>query len=254
MIFFFVGASIGSFLNVLIHRLPIGQSVVYPRSSCPSCRTQIPWYLNLPTISYVFLRGKCRVCHFQIPFFYFLVEILMGLISLNLMPNLNYPQTYFEYYLGMSILGVFLAQFIIDLRHKLLPDYLNLYLAFVLFLASVLRFPATHWILGGLLGFGFPYLITWMFYKYSGKIGLGGGDIKLYGALGIYLGPVGVMTNIFLSCFLGSIVTLLLIFMKIVRREDYIPFGPFILVVSTFQIFFPDSFTQLLKIIGLSLY
>lgn len=178
----------------------------------------------------------------------------MGLISLNFMPDLSQPQTLFTYYISMSVLAVFLAQFVIDLKHKLLPDVLNLYLAFVLFVASIVEYPILHWVLGAAIGFGFPYLITWIFYKYSGKVGLGGGDIKLYGALGIYLGPVGVMTNIFMSCFLGSVVTLALIALKIVKRDDYIPFGPYILVISTFQIFFPDSFTQVLRFLGLSLY
>lgn len=254
IIFFFVGASVGSFLNVLIYRLPLGLSVVSPRSSCPGCKTPIAWYLNIPVLSYLLLRGKCLSCKNSIPLFYFLTEVLMGLISLNFMPDLSAPQTLFTYYISMSVLAVFLAQFIIDLKHKLLPDVLNLYLAFVLFIASVIEFPILHWVLGGAIGFGFPYLITWLFYKYSGKIGLGGGDIKLYGALGIYLGPVGVMTNIFMSCFLGSVVTLALIGLKIVKRDDYIPFGPYILVISTFQIFFPDSFTQVLKFLGLSLY
>lgn len=253
IIFFFIGASIGSFLNVIIYRLPRELNIVHPRSTCPHCSKLIPWYLNLPVISFLLLKAKCFYCKGSIPFSYFMVEVLMGLVSVLLIPDLNKPETFFQYYFAMSILSVFLAHFVIDLQFKLLPDSLNLYLAFVFFLASLLQFSWQFWLLGGLIGFGFPYLITWIFYKYSGKIGLGGGDIKLYGALGIYLGPVGVMTNIFMSCFLGSVITLMLIGLKKVSRNDYIPFGPFILVISVLQIFLPDQFGWILDALGLSL-
>jgi leader peptidase (prepilin peptidase)/N-methyltransferase len=154
----------------------------------------------------------------------------------------------------MSIFSVFVAHFVIDLQFKILPDVLNLYLAFIIGSFSIVFNPWWFWALGGAIGFGFPYIITWAFYKYSGKVGLGGGDIKLYGALGLYLGPVGVMTNIFMSCFLGSVVTLLLIGLKLFKREDFIPFGPFIIVVGFFQIFLPEQFSWLLNVLGLQVY
>lgn len=229
-------------------------SIAHPRSTCPHCKKLIPWYLNLPVVTFLLIKAKCFYCKGKIPNTYFLVEVLMGLVSLMLIPEHSRPETYFQYYFSMSVLSVFLAHFIIDFQFKLLTDSLNLYLAFVFLLGSVIQFSWQYWLLGGLIGFGFPYLITWIFYKYSGKIGLGGGDIKLYGALGIYLGPVGVMTNIFMSCFLGSVVTLLLIGLKKVKRDDYIPFGPFILIISVVQIFLPEYFGWILKSLGLSLH
>lgn len=253
-LFFMIGASLGSFLNVLIYRLPRGLSPVLPRSQCPSCRYLIPWYWNIPIVSYSLLRGRCRQCGYRIPISYFLVELILGLASLIFMPDLSQVETLYHYFFLMSIFGVFSAHFVIDLQFKILPDALNLYLAFILGSFSLVYNPWWHWVLGACLGFGFPYLITWLFYKYSGKVGLGGGDIKLYGALGLYLGPIGVMTNIFMSCFLGSVVTLTLIALKLFKREDFIPFGPFIIIVAFFQIFLPEQFTWLLEFLGLRVY
>lgn len=253
-LFFMIGASIGSFLNVVIYRLPRGLSPVHPRSKCPSCEDSIPWYWNIPVISYILLRGRCRKCHFKIPISYFLVEVFMGLASLVLLPNFTKVESLYDYFFFMSIFSVFVAHFVIDLQFKILPDALNIYLAFILGTFTIVFNPVWFWALGGAIGFGFPYLVTWVFYKYSGKVGLGGGDIKLYGALGLYLGPVGVMTNIFMSCFLGSVVTLSLIALKIFKREDFIPFGPFIIIVAFAQIFLPEQFSWLLTVLGLQVY
>ena len=109
--------------------------------------------------------------------------------------------------------------------------------------------PWTHWLIGGALGLGFPLLVSWAFYLLKGQVGLGGGDIKLYGALGFYLGPIGVMQNIFLSCFLGALVGIALIASKIIKRENPIPFGPFIIVVAAFQIFLESWFKHLIAYI-----
>ena len=97
-----------------------------------------------------------------------------------------------------------------------------------------------HIILGGCLGFGFPYVVAYIFLKWKGIEGLGGGDIKLFGALGIYLGPQGVMQNIFLSCLLGSIIGVSLIILKLIDKKKPIPFGPFIIIAAIIQIFFPS--------------
>lgn len=251
LFFFSVGACIGSYLNVLIYRLPRGEDTKLPRSRCPQCEKMIPFYLNIPVISYILLKGRCRYCNNKIPYSYLIVECLLGLVSVLIMPDIGQPSTFYDYFFFMSIFSVFVAHFIIDLQFKILPNALTFYLVFIFGTYALIYTPWWHWGLGAALGFGFPYLITWLFYQYTGKIGLGGGDIKLYGALGIFLGPVGVMTNIFLSCFLGSVVTLTLIGLKLFKRDDFIPFGPFIIVVSFFQIFFPGEFSASIEFLGL---
>jgi len=96
-----------------------------------------------------------------------------------------------------------------------------------------------HWVIGGAVGFGGPLLVTWLFYKIRGQVGLGGGDIKLYGILGLYLGPMGIMLTIFLSCFVGAVVGLTLIAFKKTSKDRPMAFGPAILMVAAFQIYFP---------------
>lgn len=243
---------IGSFLNVLVYRLPLQINIAIPRSSCPLCKAVIPWYRNIPIVSFCVQRGRCASCCGKISSIYPFVEILSGVTCVLLAPSEFTAIGLTEAIVKFSIFSVFLVQFIIDIRHQILDDYLTLYLALLFLFTTVLLQSWTYWLLGGLLGFAFPYLVMWIFYRITGKIGLGGGDIKLYGALGIGLGPLGVLYNIFLSCLLGSIVGILLIVCKVVQRKDPIPFGPFIIVIALFQIFFQQRFEYLISIILLN--
>lgn len=241
---FLFGSCLGSFLNVVIYRLPIGKSVVTPRSKCPGCDKLIYWYENIPIISYIFLKAKCSECDFKISIRYPLVEFVCGAIALYLFLDVHSAIGLYFYAFKLSVSLIFISLFLIDIDHKLLPDSLNLYLACILLAYSIMQFPWQHIAVGALVGGGFPFLVTWGFYKLRGQIGLGGGDIKLYAALGLYLGPLDVVINIFLSCFLGAIIGLTLIAIKKMNKENPIPFGPFILIVATLQIFFPDLYDQ----------
>lgn len=241
---FSFGACLGSFMNVVIYRLPLGLSVATPRSRCPGCDKLIYWFENIPVISFIFLKAKCSKCKVKISWRYPAVEVLCGLVSLIFFMNVNSASGIYFYAFNMTIFLIFLAQFVIDIEHKRLPDSLNIYLALVLFAFSIMSNSWQYVLLGGLLGGGFPLLITWIFYKLRGQVGLGGGDIKLYGALGLYLGPTDAMSNIFLSCFLGAIFGVTLIAFKKIDKSNPIPFGPFILIVASVQIFFPELYAQ----------
>ena len=247
---------IGSYLNVLIYRLPRELDTVSSRSSCPKCYKKIFWYENIPIVSYIFLKGRCSGCKSLISFKYPLVEILLGIVAINLFPaRIDLTNLYFfAFYL--SVASVFIVHFCIDIEFKLLPDKLNLYLAIVFFAHTLIfiNMSWSHWLMGAIIGFGFPYAVTWGFYKYSGKVGMGGGDIKLFGALGLLLGPTGVMLTIFLSCFLGALSTLGLIASKLIKRDDPIPFGPFILIIASVQIFFPNLFNEAVRWLGISTF
>ena len=158
----------------------------------------------------------------------------------------------FNFLFFLGIFSAFLVHFIVDLKHQILPDSINIYLGLLFFTVSVLTKPWTHWLIGGGIGLGFPLLVSWIFYLLRGQVGLGGGDIKLYAVLGIYLGPIAIMQNIFLSCFLGAIVGLLLMATKIIKKENPIPFGPFIIITACFQIFTQRWFEHLLTYIAWS--
>ncbi|MAZ48779.1 MAG: prepilin peptidase [Halobacteriovoraceae bacterium] len=231
---------VGSFLNVVIYRLPRNESVITPRSKCPQCSSMVKWYQNIPIISFLILKGKCANCDFKIPWRYPLTELTVALFSLLLMPVDLSPQALFNYAFFFSVACVFLAHLLIDLEHQLLPDKLNIYLLLVSIPYVVLHFPLMHWLLGALIGFFGPYGVTALFYKLRGVVGLGGGDIKLFGILGFILGPLGIINNIFMSCMIGSIIGVILIALKKLDRNAPFAFGPFIILAATLQIFFPD--------------
>ncbi len=159
------------------------------------------------------------------------------------------PNSLLTFFFMFSVFCSFLVHFVVDLQHQILPDSVTIYLALLFLAVSALNKPINFWIIGGALGVAFPLGVTWVFYKLKGQVGLGGGDIKLFGALGIYLGPVGIMQNIFLSCFFGALVGLAMIGLGKMKKENPIPFGPFILLVGAFQIFLPDLFTSLISYI-----
>ena len=236
---FVFGALIGSFLNVVILRLPVQKDLVMKRSACPKCGSQLKLYHNIPIFSFTFLLGRCGFCQTRISWRYPLIEILTGLISFWLFPdNLN-PENIGWYFYFFSIACIFICHFFIDLDHQLLLDKLNIYLLVLILTFSAFHFHWTHWLLGGFFGFCVPLLVTWLFYKLRGQVGLGGGDIKLFGILGLYLGPMSVFFTIFLSCFVGAVVGILLILAKKISKDKPLPFGPSILLVASFQIFFP---------------
>lgn len=243
------GLLVGSFLNALIYRLPRNINIAYPRSSCTNCNKVITWYENIPVLSYLFLRGKCSGCGSRISWEYPVVEILSAVVAFLIAPNNLNNTELMNFFFFFSVYCCFLVHFIVDLKHQILPDSINIYLAALFLLVSWFGHPWTYWLIGGALGLGFPLLVSWFFYLLRGQVGLGGGDIKLYGALGFYLGPIGIMQNIFLSCFLGALVGIFLIATKIIKKDNPIPFGPFIIVVGAFQIFGESWFKYLISYI-----
>lgn len=246
---FSFGLLIGSFLNVVIHRLPVGGSLVKPGSSCPHCQHKIKWYENIPVFSYLFLlRGKCSACKSKISIRYPLIEILVGFFALFLLPDNPLQMDHYEIYtffFKFSIACIFLAHFLIDIEHHLLLDKLNIFLVAVIVPYLVLNHDFFHWLWGGVFGFCSTYFVTWAFYKWKGQIGLGGGDIKLFGILGMLFGVQGVLYTIFLSSFLGSIVGVVLISTKKMNKSSHLAFGPYIIVVAALQFFFPKTFEML---------
>jgi prepilin signal peptidase PulO-like enzyme (type II secretory pathway) len=242
---FIFGCLIGSFLNVVIYRLPLEKNLSSDRSVCPNCNSQLKWYHNIPVLSFLALRAKCGFCGLGISWRYPLIELATGLIAFWL-----FPENISSFSLGIfafqfCVACVFLCHLFIDLDHHLLLDSLNLYLLAMILAYSLVVYPWQHWLIGGGIGLGVPLLVTWLFYKIRNQVGLGGGDIKLFGILGIYLGPTGVMFNIFLSCFVGALLGMFFIATKRMTKDKPMAFGPAILLVATLQIFFPEVSTKI---------
>lgn len=245
---FIFGSMIGSFLNVVILRLPLGKDIVYDGSHCPECKTKLKPYHNVPILSFLFLRGKCAFCGTRISWRYPLIETLTGLISLWLLPESINVDTMAIFFFQFALASVFICHFFIDLDHHLLLDKLNIYLLILIVPYVFFYHVWVTSLIGGVIGFGGPLLVTWLFYKIRGQVGLGGGDIKLFGILGLLLGPTGVMLNIFASCFVGAIVGLVFIALNKMHKDKPMPFGPFIILVASFQIFFPEAANTLQRL------
>jgi len=241
-----LGSIIGSFLNAFIYRIPIKKSIADGRSHCPECDKTIYWYENVPIVSYIFLRGRCSACSWKIPISYFLVEVGMTYFAFIITPETFSIESILNYGFKMAVCSCFVIIFVIDFRHKIIPNKVNLFLAIILFASVYATKSYLYWGIGGATGILFPLCVTYIFYLIKGQIGLGGGDIKLWGALGIYLGPEGIVQNIAYSCLIGALFAGVLMMMKVVDRKTPIPFGPFIVMISFVQVFTPDLISEFL--------
>ena len=222
-----LGAAIGSFMNVCVHRLPHGESVVRPRSHCPSCGSDIPARDNIPILSWLLLRGRCRGCGERISLRYPLVELVS--IGIWVGMALAYGPT-LHALSGAVFFTLLLAIAITDARHYVIPDELSIGgLASGLALAVVTELTTgmptiVSSVVGAALGFllllGVGLVGDWVFKKPA----MGGGDMKMMAMIGAYLGPLGAILTIFLGALAGS-----LIFGPIsLKTGKMVPFGVFL--------------------------
>jgi leader peptidase (prepilin peptidase)/N-methyltransferase len=237
-----LGLIVGSFLNVVIHRLPLDQSVVRPGSRCPKCKRSIPWYENIPVLSWLALRAKCGGCKAPIPFRYPFVELLTALLfALTVaMFGLNVTTLLRD----LPWVAALIAVIFIDLDHRIIPDEISLGGLAVGLLTSVLdpRLTVVQAFVGAGVGFGVFFGFSWLYYKLTGRIGLGGGDVKLLAMLGAYLGLQGVFFTIFLSSIVGSVVGIALALAQRNKEKGAVmqfalPYGPF-LVLGAFLYYY----------------
>ncbi len=229
---FVLGTAIGSFLNVCIHRIPKGQSIVRPVSRCPSCNQPIRPFDNIPLISYLILKGKCRYCEYHIPFRYPLVEFFSGGFSLALFLKLGLSAHFFIY--TIFVWSLLVITFI-DLDTQTIPDAITLPGIVLGFFASFLLPEIAYWqsILGILLGGGSLYLVAFFYYTLTKREGMGGGDIKLLAMIGAFLGYKSILFVIFFSSLIGTLVGIVVMIKQRKGRTYAIPFGPF-LAIGTF--------------------
>jgi leader peptidase (prepilin peptidase)/N-methyltransferase len=241
------GALWGSFVNVCVHRLPRGLSIVRPSSRCPSCQAEIAWYDNIPILSFLFLRGRCRRCRVAISWQYPLVELLAALLTVAVFvrfvlegrEDLPVQLAHFVVYSHFLLLLLTLAA--IDLEHMLLPDRLTLP-AMVVFLL-VGRLLGDVSLLDAVIGLGVGYSLIWvvceLYYRFTGREGLGLGDGKLLALIGATLGWQALPWTLLLGSVLGSLVTVPWLWWKRrggakdTLRHAAVPFGPFLAVGAT---------------------
>jgi leader peptidase (prepilin peptidase) / N-methyltransferase len=225
-----LGLIAGSFLNVVIHRVPLRQSVVWPASHCPECGELIEPRDNMPLLSYVLLRGRCRNCKARISPRYPFVEALTGIL---------FAGAAYEFGLGLdllSALALILALIALagtDLQHRLLPNAIVGPAALVGFALSILDSPERWWIYlvsalvvaGGLFALAFAY-----------PGGMGMGDVKMGGMLGAFLGPYAALA-VFLGALCGAIIGGVLMVAGKMRRRHALPFGVFMAIGGIVSLF-----------------
>jgi len=238
-----VGVVVGSFLNVCIVRLPAGQSVISPRSQCPSCHASIAWFDNVPIISYIWLGRRCRHCANSISVRYPVIELANGLGYVGVFAMFGWTVTAVVYALFFSALLVVAW---IDVDHLIIPDVISLpgIAIGLLAAATVLPIGFMNALIGVLLGGGILWVLAILSPYIFGKEGLGGGDIKLLAMVGAFLGWQPVLLTLMLASVLGAVVGIGLLVFKVMERGHYIPFGPFLVTGALVALFFHTDLVQ----------
>ena len=233
--FFVVGAVVGSFLNVVIYRLPRGESVVWPGSKCSSCGAPVKWFNNIPILSWFILRGKCAECGAPFSIRYQAVELMTAVLFAACHHKFGLTSPALIY---MALCASLVAVIFIDIDHLVIPDKITLPGIVAGFLCAwfFLPLPMTDSLYGFLAGGG-----TFLLLALVVPGGMGGGDIKLMGMVGAFLGLKAAFLTIFVGSLLGSIggLTGIIAFGK--GRKSKIPFGPYLAVAAIASIFFKDE-------------
>lgn len=238
------GLCVGSFLNVCIHRFLRHESIVMPGSHCPACRKPIAWHDNIPLLSYIFLGGRCRNCHITISPRYFFVELLTGLVFIG---SIHYFGWTAEGAASIVFLTLLLGMSVSDLEERIIPDEMSLggLAAGLLFSFSfpILQDESNRWsgllasLFGAFVGGGMIYAVGVLGEFFFRKESMGGGDVKLMAMAGAFLGWRSVLLVFFLSPLIALPIAL---YVKFKKKEDYIPYGPFLSLGGVVVLFFGD--------------
>jgi leader peptidase (prepilin peptidase) / N-methyltransferase len=262
VIAFIFGSVVGSFLNVCIHRMPLGESVVWPRSHCPKCKHRIPGYDNIPFISFLLLGGKCRFCKQRISLKYPLVELLTAVMFVLF--YMRFGLTYNCILYILFACGLIIATFV-DIEHRIIPDEISIGGVIIGFiLTSVKGFnlhpfsfnarPMLSSLLGIIIGGGVIYLTGFIFDIVYFKLlkkppiqgeteSMGGGDVKLLAAIGAFLGWRRALLTFFLAPFMGAIIGVINL---IAKKDHTIPYGPFLSLAALISLLWSDKIIHLL--------
>ena len=247
---FIFGSIFGSFCNVCIYRLPLSKSIAKERSFCPSCKSPINWYDNIPLLSFVLLKSKCRTCGNKINFQYFLVELIAAVSFLSI---------YFVFGTSITtllllILSVFfIIIFFIDLKHYIIPNELTFPLMVIGFLKSFdpnlnkAIFPNyINSLIGGLIGYLIIWFIIFVYKKIRNKEGMGLGDAKLLAVVGFWFGWLSIPFTIFISSLVALIFVVPSVLNKSRNMASQIPFGPYIIIGSIVYVSFANEIKNIL--------
>jgi leader peptidase (prepilin peptidase)/N-methyltransferase len=248
--FIIFGSLWGSFANVCIYRLPENKSVITGRSSCPNCKNKIPWYDNIPLLSFILLMGKCRLCKKPIDLQYFIVELISAISFVSI-----------YYFFGLTLAALlllilsifFIIIFFIDLKHFIIPNELTFPLMIIGFFKSFdpnlnqIIFPNyINSLIGGVFGFLIIWLIIFFYKKVRKKEGMGLGDAKLLAVIGFWFGWFSIPFTIFISSIVALIFVVPSLINKSRKMSSQIPFGPYIIIGCILYVSFSNQIKSLL--------
>ncbi len=245
---FIIGSIFGSFYNVCIYRLPNDLDVISKKSFCTTCKYQIPFYLNVPIISYIINLGKCKNCKSKINFSYLIVEILTATLFVYAysLYGLSFKTLgYIIFYSGLLII------FFTDLKYYLILDKITipisvLGLVFTFFQHNPFDVSILSSIFGGVIGYLIIYVIRFLFFKFRNVEGMGLGDAKLFLMVGIWLGIKSIYLILASSAITGAIIGSLIIYIYKKDKDFQIPYGSFIVIASALYPYLGSVFYNLI--------
>jgi len=238
---FLIGVSVGSFLNVVIYRVPLGKSIISPPSSCPKCNTKIkPWH-NIPILSWIILKGRCAYCGEKISARYPVIELLTGILAVLIYQKMHTFDIFFI--INFSLFALLLTLSMIDIDYKAVPDSLNLLALAIAFFSSpeiIENFKNALLLIGGMS------LIRWYLSYFIKKEAMGEGDIILAGTMGALLGIKLAIMAVFIASLIAIVPSL---YNRVAKKDLELPFIPF-LALGTFIVwYFSDYFLHIWSIL-----
>lgn len=246
VVVFLLGLVSGSFLNVVIHRLPRGESVAFPGSHCPACGAPIRPYDNVPVLSWLVLRGRCRVCRAPISARYPFVELANAVLWVAVF--LRAPG-WADFASGAFLCSACLALLAIDAEFRILPDRITLTgiaVGLALSFFSRVRTPASSFA-GAAIGAGGLWLVAFLYEKWKKVEGMGLGDVKMLGMIGALLGASGVVVTVLLASVAGSLVGLALVAARRGSLQTALPFGVFLALGAVAALFWEPVLVELYR-------
>jgi leader peptidase (prepilin peptidase) / N-methyltransferase len=232
------GLVVGSFLNVVIVRLPAGGSLWTPRSTCPGCGVAIAWSDNIPVLSFILLRGRCRTCRMAISWRYPIVELTTAALWLGAYGVLGRSA---QFVVAIVLISALIAITAIDLTHQIIPDVITLPGIVVGVVANLVT-GRVDW-RESLIGIAVGGTIFLVIIVASGG-GMGGGDMKLAAMLGAFLGWKVTLASLFVAVMLGGALAVTLLVAGRLRRKDPIPFGPFLAIGGMVGLLWGERFVE----------
>ena len=262
---FLIGCCFGSFINVIIYRLPLGESIIFPASHCPECDYKIRWYQNIPLISWILLRGRCVKCNQKISIIYPIIESSTGILFIlnnySLNSRLSIGPQAITTICGWIFISILLTMVILDMKYLWLPDVISKFGIIFSILLSVFfqirfenlntNFLIIETILATILGYLIFKTISAIGFRIYKKPAMGQGDAKLAALLGSWLGLKGLLISIWLAFFFAGIFGIIGLIFRKIKKDQKIPFGSFLSLSGLFVWYLGNNFISDLILLGI---